>query len=131
MTYPRLVGESYGDILRVQHRTKHTEGGRTLSTMKLFLDDRRELKPGFDRLARTAGEAIELLKSGTVTDLSLDHDLGGQSTGMEVLNWIQRQMAETGFVPPEVMVSHSANPAGKAALERAIESIRRQEARGT
>jgi len=100
--------------------------------MKLYVDDRRQPSEDYTEdyvLARTAAEAIKHLKTGQVTDLSMDHDLGGGSTGMEVLNWVQRQMTERGFVPPEVMVAHSRNPAGKAALTRAIESIRRQQAR--
>lgn len=97
--------------------------------MRLYLDDRREPTDGYDVLARTAARAIHHLKSGEVTHLSLDHDLGGEETGMEVLDWIQREMTEGGFVPPEVMVAHSGNPAGRAALNRAIESIRRQQAR--
>ena len=97
--------------------------------MKLYVDDRRQPTGDYEVLARTVERAIHHLQSGEVTHLSLDHDLGGERNGVEVLDWIQREMTENGLVPPEVMVAHSANPAGRAALERAIESIRRQQAR--
>lgn len=43
--------------------------------MKIFLDDCRPMPAGFDVYVKTAGEAIELLKTGKVTVISLDHDL--------------------------------------------------------
>ena len=42
--------------------------------MKLYLDDEREAPEGWVRVRRP-GEAIRLLKTGAVTDLSLDRDL--------------------------------------------------------
>jgi Cyclic-phosphate processing Receiver domain len=60
-------------------------------------------------------DTIELLKTGKVEELSLDHDLGTvdeagrESTGYDVLLWIEEQVALHGLVPPVLHV-HSANP---------------------
>ncbi len=72
-------------------------------------------------------EAIELLKTGAVVELSLDHDLGDDDhgTGYDILLWIEEQVVCNGFAPPSINV-HSANPAGRRRMEEAIESIRRR-----
>lgn len=43
--------------------------------MKLFVDDRREEPLGWAK-ATTGESAIELLKTGEVEEISLDHDMG-------------------------------------------------------
>jgi hypothetical protein len=91
--------------------------------MRVYLDDVRQPPPDWV-LVRTAAEAIALLQDGRVTELSLDHDLGGDRTGMEVLNWIEEAVVEGNFQPPELLV-HSSNPVGRANLQRAIESVQR------
>lgn len=48
--------------------------------MKVFLDDERAAPAGWV-LARWPDEAIELLRQGGVTHLSLDHDLGDDRKG--------------------------------------------------
>ncbi|MDE1348062.1 cyclic-phosphate processing receiver domain-containing protein [Vibrio aestuarianus] len=47
-------------------------------------------------------EAIALLKQGTVTEISLDHDLGDDEhgTGYDVVLWIEEAVATRGFQPP-------------------------------
>ena len=75
--------------------------------MKVFLDDERPTPDGWVR-AFTAPEAIELLKTGKVTHLSLDHDLGPQEagTGYDVCLWVEEKVfsqdfcIENPFVPP-------------------------------
>ena len=93
--------------------------------MKLFLDDEREAPMGWVRV-RWPGEAIELLKTGRVTDLSLDHDLGDdeRGTGYDVVRWIEEAVATGGFVPPRIAV-HSANAPARAKMEAGVERIRR------
>lgn len=92
--------------------------------MKLFLDDERDAPEGWVRV-RWPGEVIELLKTGKVTDLSLDHDLGddGRGTGYDVVLWIEEAVATGGFVPPR-MVVHSANAPARAKMESGLERIR-------
>ena len=48
--------------------------------MKIYLDDERLVPPGWVQ-ARWSDEVIEYLKSGDVTDVSLDHDLGDDARG--------------------------------------------------
>ena len=94
--------------------------------MKVFLDDVRAAPEGWT-LVRTAREAIAALKTGAVTELSLDHDLGGDDTigtGHDVLVWIEEAVALRGFEPPSLFV-HSANPVGRQRMQQAIESIER------
>lgn len=70
-------------------------------------------------------EAIKLLKTGQVTDLSLDHDLGDdeRGTGCDVVLWIEDAVATGGFVPPR-MVVHSVNAPARAKMEAGLERIR-------
>ena len=70
--------------------------------------------------------AIELLKTGQVTDLSLDHDLGDdeRGSGYDVVLWIEEAVATGSFVPPR-MVVHSANAPARAKMEAGLERIRR------
>ena len=98
--------------------------------MRVWLDDLREAPPGWVRV-RTPEEAIGLLETGDVTEASLDHDLGllggeRERTGYDVVLWLEREVAEGRWIIPlpEIRV-HSANPVGRARMERAIVSIRR------
>ena len=94
-------------------------------SMKLYLDDEREAPVGWVRV-RWPEEAIELLKTGQVTDLSLDHDLGDdeRGTGYDVVLWIEEAVATGGFVPPRIVV-HSANAPARAKMEAGLERIQK------
>jgi hypothetical protein len=98
--------------------------------MKVWLDDRRS-PPGSGWVwVKTPEEAIELLETGDVSEISLDHDLGlldrvPEATGYDVVVWIERQVATEGFVPPEVITVHSSNSSAAPKMERGIASIRR------
>ncbi len=94
--------------------------------MKVYLDDERIAPAGWTRV-RWPEEAIELLKTGNVTDLSLDHDLGDDEhgTGYDVLLWIEEPVVCKAFVPPPIKV-HSANPAARLRMQEAIASIMRR-----
>ena len=98
--------------------------------MKVYLDDVRSLPPGWDpadwHVVRTAEEAIELLKTGKVKEISFDHDLGeNKMTGYDVIKWIEKSVAEGYFVPPGVMRIHTANPGARPAMGQGIEAIKR------
>jgi len=89
--------------------------------MKLFLDDEREPYMIFAdddgslttewrtwAIARTVGTAIELLETGRVEEISLDHDLGdGHRTGYDLCKWMS---ANDRW--PVVVHFHSMNPIG-------------------
>ncbi len=97
--------------------------------MKHWLDDVREPWKhgclGWD-WAKTADEAIEMLKTGRVEEASLDHDLSematigilqpGEKTGYTVVCW----MEENDVWPPGGVKVHSMNPAGKARMMAVI-----------
>lgn len=97
--------------------------------MKLWLDDVREpWKHGCLgwEWAKTAVEAIALLRTGVVTEASLDHDLSeaatmgqpapDERTGYTVVCW----MEENNVWPVDGVRVHSMNPAGKLRMQQAI-----------
>jgi hypothetical protein len=59
--------------------------------MRLFLDDERPPPEGWVRV-RWPEEVIEILKTGKVIELSLDHGLGDDAhgTGYDVILWIEQ-----------------------------------------
>ncbi|WP_404764717.1 cyclic-phosphate processing receiver domain-containing protein [Vibrio alginolyticus] len=81
--------------------------------MKIYLDDERQTPEGWHRVYWPE-EAIELLKQGAVTEISLDHDLGDDDhgTGYDVVLWIEEAVATQNFQPPVIRV-HSANSSAK------------------
>lgn len=88
--------------------------------MKLYLDDQRPLPNDYDILVREAKNAIELLKTGLITEISLDHDLGKDSSGYEVALFIEEQ-AMKGNLKEFKCFCHSQNPVGKDRIEKALE----------
>ena len=93
--------------------------------MKVFLDDVRPTPVGFFRVYWPL-EAIEYLKTGQVTEISLDHDLGDdeRGTGYDVILWIEKEVALNNFIPPEIKI-HSANISAREKMENGIRSIKR------
>ena len=91
--------------------------------MKVYLDDLRPTPEGWVRVF-WPDEAIELLKSGDVEIISLDHDLGDdkKGTGYDVVLWVEEAVVTEKFSPPEIVV-HSANSVGRAKMEAGIRSI--------
>lgn len=83
--------------------------------VKIFLDDERKV-PGTGWLhAKTAEEAISLIKfyGPNLTRLSLDHDLGdGVPTGYDVVCALE-ELHHEGCISSDLEVTiHSANPSG-------------------
>lgn len=91
--------------------------------MKVYLDDERPTPEGWVRVY-WPNEAIALLKSGDVTEISLDHDLGDddRGTGYDVVLWIEEQVALHSFIPPPMKV-HSANISARNKMENGIRAI--------
>lgn len=90
--------------------------------MKVFLDDERIAPDGWHQV-RWPDEAISLLQTGKVEEISLD-DLGDddKGTGYDVVLWIEEQVITAGFVPPRIVV-HSANSSARRKMESGIGSI--------
>ena len=93
--------------------------------MRVYLDDERVAPEGWVRVY-WPDEAIALLETGNVAEISLDHDLGDddRGTGYDVIAWIEEAVATRGFVPPTIRV-HSANPAARVRMEAGIAAIGR------
>jgi len=91
--------------------------------MKVYLDDERKTPDGWRRVYWPK-EAIELLKSGSVNEISLDHDLGDdeRGTGYDVVLWIEEAVFTRGFEPPKMRV-HSANSSARFKMELGIKKI--------
>jgi hypothetical protein len=93
--------------------------------MRVFLDDKRHAPKGWARVY-WPNEAIALLETGKVTEISLDHDLGNddRGTGYDVVKWIEESVALNNFTPPIIYI-HSANPPGRRRMDAGIASIKR------
>ena len=98
--------------------------------MKVYLDDVRPTPTGWIR-TYTSDETINLLKTGRVTDLSLDHDLGylnDEDTGYKVVLWLEEQVFINGFIPPINITVHSDNSSAVQKMVSGIASINRKAA---
>lgn len=91
--------------------------------MKVYLDDERPTPHGWTRVY-WPDEAIELLKTAKVTEISLDHDLGDddRGTGYDVVLWIEEAVFVNGFHPP-LIKAHSANISARKKMELGIKTI--------
>lgn len=94
-------------------------------TVKVFLDDERTTPTGWMRVY-WPDEAIALLETGKVSEISLDHDLGDdeRGTGYHVVLWIEEAVVSRGFIPPKMYV-HSANSSARQKMEMGIQAINR------
>jgi hypothetical protein len=100
-----------------------------MSVLRVFLDDdttsaNRQDPEGFVR-ALTAWDAIRLLDTGQVVELSLDHDLGDDEvngTGSTVVDFICEQQVVHGrdLWPRDGITLHTANSHGRDVMQRAI-----------
>jgi hypothetical protein len=94
--------------------------------MKVFWDDERSTPDGWVRVY-WPDEAISLLETGNVAEISLDHDLGDveRGTGYDVVLWIEEAVVTRDFVPPTMSV-HSANSSARQKMEMGIQAINRR-----
>jgi hypothetical protein len=91
--------------------------------MKVYLDDIREAPDGWFRVYWPQ-QVINLIMTGQVEIISLDHDLGDDTkgTGYDVLEWLEEAVHEHGIVPPKIII-HTANPVARARMWAAVKSI--------
>ena len=89
--------------------------------MRVYLDDVRNPTEAFDLVIRTAPELIELVRTGLVTFISFDHDLGAvaHGTGYDVAKEIE-SLAASHAIPPRDYVIHSSNPVGARNINAAM-----------
>lgn len=84
--------------------------------MKLWVDDLRPPPSGDWWWAKTSKRAVAFLYYPWITEMSLDHDLGGDDTTRSVV----LHMCEHGAWPDKIAV-HTANPVGREWLEGMID----------
>ena len=92
------------------------------------MDDERPAPAGWEQ-CRWPDEVIDLLKTGQVEEMSLDHDLGvftdwdtGRNTfptGYEVLVWLEEH---SEVVVPKITI-HTANPVARKRMEQVKEKL--------
>lgn len=87
--------------------------------MKIWLDDERPVPPEFDVWVKTAAAAMKVLGTGGATEISLDHDLGGEQTGYDVACFLE-QGAALGRIAPVKVHIHTANPVGRKNIAAAV-----------
>lgn len=97
--------------------------------MKLWLDDERDPRNakiqfdfgavGDETWVKTVDEAIRHLRTGMVTSISLDHDLGTTQTGYDLAKWIEEE-AFYKRLPKLEWCVHSMNSVGAKNIQRAM-----------
>jgi hypothetical protein len=108
-------------------RRRRSHESDPTSPLRVWLDDDlvyREAPEGWVHV-QTAWEVNELLGSGRVVELSLDHDLGDDKLygrGLDVINYLGEQQEVYGRLlwPRDGIRVHSANAYGRDAICRAI-----------
>jgi hypothetical protein len=101
--------------------------------MKFWIDDKRDAPNSNWVTIRNYTDALTLLKlvnGSYIIELSVDHDLGGEKTGYDLINWIEKEVHNNiAYVAPFSIKCHSSNPAGAKNIESAIISIYNQMAK--
>ena len=95
--------------------------------LRVWLDDDLEDRaPGGTWIqVTTAQEAIHMLETGRVVELSLDHDLGDDQLygrGVDVVDFLAQQqfLNQRPLWPRDGITLHTANPEGRDAMARSI-----------
>jgi hypothetical protein len=94
--------------------------------MRVWLDDLRPMPEGYDTHVKTAWEAIELLKTGKVTAISLDNDLGDDERfgqGYDVAKWLEEAYLTGGMTEIIPIFLHTANPVARAKMHTCLHNI--------
>jgi hypothetical protein len=94
------------------------------NSLSVFLDDARLTPDGFDVRTYTAEETIELVKTGKVTYISLDNDLGRKLEGYDVAKCIE-DLAFWNKIPRIEWSIHSANPEARRFMVMALRNADR------
>ena len=94
-----------------------------MADVRVWLDDERDMPIFYNVHVKTAEEVISLIIAGSVTHISLDHDLGTMRTGYDVAKYIE-QHAYNGGYRFGVQI-HTQNVVGKKNMTVAIHNAMR------
>jgi hypothetical protein len=92
--------------------------------MKLWVDDTRPMPEDFDVHVKSAQAAIELLSRTSISEVSLDHDLGDEDfsgSGYQIACWIEYAAKEKKLNRIKWNI-HSANPVGRMKMRVALDN---------
>ena len=89
-------------------------------TIRLYIDDVRDMPEGFNFKVENYEDAIEILETYEVTAISFDHDLGLAKSGYDIACWIEKEA--TRGLPRMEWYVHSANPVGVKRIEAAMKA---------
>jgi len=93
---------------------------------KLFIDDERFPVTEDWVIVRSSEEAISFVKEfGIPSEISFDHDLGGDDTSREFIKWLTDQLVENIISFPEGFSYHvhSQNPIGAKWIKETMDSL--------
>jgi len=98
--------------------------------MKLWIDDLRSPPDNGWFWTKNSSDALVVIRLAAhqggviLNEISFDHDLGGEDIAVKVANEIER-LVYLGHLKMPAWKIHSANPVGRANLERALRSAER------
>jgi len=91
-----------------------------MEKINLYVDDLRQCPEGF-LVARTYKEAVQYLTGSQIHILSLDHDLGGEKTGYDLVKLI----CEKNINIDEIYL-HTDNPVGRENMLQTLLAAQRR-----
>lgn len=91
--------------------------------MKIWIDDIRKAPNGWIHLNWPEGN-YPLLDQNLVAEISLDNDLGNDSkgTGLDILNYIERNVIENGNKLLRIFV-HTINPVARIKMITIVKKL--------
>lgn len=93
--------------------------------LSLVIDDERTFKvdpmDGSFIYARNSEDGIQILRTISIDELWLDHDLGGDDTIIAVVDYLCEEAYNGNPVPLDVIWVHSMNPVGAQNVIRSLE----------
>lgn len=96
-----------------------------INGIDLYVDDTRTCHLRGYYHAKTAEEALDVLRSQSVNNASFDHDLGPGMNGYQLVLYLAERSEDPDFPmnywPKNKPMIHSANPVGRENMESVIE----------
>lgn len=85
----------------------------------LLIDDLRDINA--DDIARNYADGIAFLSKNKYTHLWIDHDLGEDKTGYDIMCWLEENQDRL----PDKIICVSSNPVGRERINAVIEKLNR------